>query len=176
MIPTNDPQNGPPNGAPRGGATNSSSAGAGVAVPPKRGKGDKGGTRDDGKRRAGGRAATGTVPGVPPTTPQWPAAKSVAAKSVAAKSVAAKPGVPKKVVCPVSGTIFNARTTGGRCPVCGEQVVPREALARAVPGVSSATTWLAGGGWRLVALIALIVYQLIAFGLLWHHMIDIHAL
>jgi hypothetical protein len=88
----------------------------------------------------------------------------------------AKPRLPKKVVCPVSGTVFNPRTTGGRCPVCGEQVVPEELVAQAAPFVSPAGKWLfQEGGWRLGAVILLVVYQLVIFGLLWHHLADIHA-
>lgn len=90
---------------------------------------------------------------------------------------AAKPSIPKKVVCPISGTVFNPRTTGGRCPVCGEQVVPKEVMAGATPLASPAGKWLfQEGNWRLVALITLIVYQLVLFGLLWHHLAVIHAL
>ncbi len=88
-----------------------------------------------------------------------------------------KPVVPRKVVCPVSGTVFNPRATGGRCPVCGEQVVPAEYVAQAVPVVSPVGTWLfQEGGWRLVALILLIIYQFTIFGVLWHYLATIHAL
>jgi hypothetical protein len=106
-----------------------------------------------------------------------PAPAATSAPSVPAPSmpVAPKAAVPRRVVCPVSGTVFNPRATGGRCPVCGEQVVPAALAARSLPVVSSAGAWLKGGGWRLAALIALLVYQLVIFLLLWHHLADLHA-
>lgn len=83
--------------------------------------------------------------------------------------------LPKTVVCPVSGTVFNPRATGGRCPVCGEQVVPEEQLGGVTSLARSGSQWLGQGGWRLVALIAFILYQLGIFAALWVHLADIHA-
>jgi hypothetical protein len=86
--------------------------------------------------------------------------------------------VPKKVVCPVSGTVFNPRQTGGKCPVCGEQVVPAELVAQSSVGgklaKTSAGTWL-GGNWPLVALIVLVLYQLGLFAWVWAELAAKHA-
>ncbi len=93
-----------------------------------------------------------------------------------AAAASPRPAIPKKVVCPVCSTTFNVRANGGKCPVCGEQVVPHELAAANIPVASPAGKWLfQGGGWRLVALIALLVYQLVLFGVLVHHFIDVHA-
>lgn len=88
-----------------------------------------------------------------------------------------KPILPKKIVCPVCATTFAPRRTSGRCPVCGEQVVPAEGASRALPVITPVTNWLfREGNWRLVAVGALIVYQLIIFIVLWIHLAQIHAL
>lgn len=109
-----------------------------------------------------------------PTVPVPLAAAPSGAKrgrgKAAAPGAPTRVSLPKTVVCPVSGTVFNPRTTGGRCPVCGEQVVPAELVARANPAASIGNTragqWLfANGGWRVSALIVLVLYQLGIF--LW---------
>lgn len=116
-----------------------------------------------------GRADTPTMP---MTMADEAAAQSETkrGRGKATPAAPARVSLPKTVVCPVSGTVFNPRTTGGRCPVCGEQVVPAELVARANPATSIGNTrpgqWLfANGGWRVSALIVLVLYQLGLF--LW---------
>lgn len=91
-----------------------------------------------------------------------------------------KLAVPRTVVCPVSGTVFNPRQTGGKCPVCGEQVVPAELVAQSSVGgkLAGARTfsWLGkDGNWRIVALIALVAYQLGLFAWVWAELAAKHA-
>lgn len=91
------------------------------------------------------------------------------------------PGAPppktKSVVCPVCSTTFAWRATAGRCPVCGEQVVQVDAAASAVPVVGPLWSWLTReGNWRLLAVAALVLYQLVLFIALWIHLAQIHAL
>lgn len=91
-----------------------------------------------------------------------------------------KLNVPRKVVCPVSGTVFNPRQTGGKCPVCGEQVVPAELVTQSSVGGKLAGTragnWLGkDGNWRIAALIALVVYQLGLFAWVWAELAAKHA-
>lgn len=98
----------------------------------------------------------------------------------AAPRSAPKVAVPRKVVCPVSGTVFNPRTTGGKCPVCGEQVVPAELVASASVGGKLAETpvgaWVAkDGNWKLVALIVLVLYQVGLFAWVWAELASKHA-
>ncbi len=120
-----------------------------------------------------------TPPTTEPVTPPDAAAAGLGAEPSAASDAPpiapAKRRVPRKVVCPVSGTVFNPRATGGRCPVCGEQVVPAAEVGGAVPLAGSASQWLGQGGWRLVALIMFILYQLGIFAALWIHLAAIHA-
>lgn len=103
-------------------------------------------------------------------------AATTAASAPPGRAQPAAPKTPKTVVCPVCATSFSVRGNGGKCPVCGEQVLPRELAVANIPVASPASAWLRDGGWRIVALIALVLYQLVLFGLLVHHFIDLRAL
>lgn len=86
-------------------------------------------------------------------------------------------GMANRATCPVCGTTFAPRETDGKCPVCGEQVAHRGASGSAIPMLSPFLDWIrAGGNWKVVALAALILYQLIVFIVLWIHLAQIHAL
>ncbi|GAC1451471.1 MAG: hypothetical protein PVSMB4_11330 [Ktedonobacterales bacterium] len=99
------------------------------------------------------------------------------ARQVGGTPSAPKPVVPKQVTCPVCATPFDPRGTEGRCPVCGEQVVPAEEAARTVPVLSPASRWLfREGNWRLTAVMVLVVYQIVLFIVLWIHLAQVHAL
>lgn len=87
------------------------------------------------------------------------------------------PGNANKVTCPICGTTFAPRDTDGKCPICGEQVVRKGASGGAIPVLSPFMDWLRkGGNWKVVALAALILYQLILFIVLWIHLAQTHAL
>jgi hypothetical protein len=115
-------------------------------------------------------------PGGAPRPPAQVAATGGSSDATAAAPAPTRPAAPKRVVCPVCATRFSVRGHGGKCPVCGEQVVPRELATAKIPVASPASAWLGDGGWRVVALVALVLYQLVLFGLLVHHFIDLHAL
>jgi len=88
-----------------------------------------------------------------------------------------RPAVPAKVTCPVCSTTFAPRATSGKCPVCGEQVVPQEALASSVPVVGPAIQWLVPrSGWRLSAVLVFVAYQIILFIVLWVYLATHHLL
>lgn len=88
-----------------------------------------------------------------------------------------KPAMPQKVVCPICTTTFAPRRTRGRCPVCGEQVVPAADATHNLPVITPIGNWLfRDGNWRLAAVGALVLYQLIIFIILWIHLAQIHAL
>lgn len=90
---------------------------------------------------------------------------------------APKPIIPSKVVCPVCSTTFAPRASAGRCPVCNEQVIPAEQATRNLPIITPVANWMfQKGNWRLVAVGALILYQLIIFIVLWIHLAHVHAL
>ena len=84
--------------------------------------------------------------------------------------------VPTELTCPVCATTFAPRASGGRCPVCHEQVVPEELVTRHIRGVTPAMRWLKEGGWRLVVLAAFILYQAALLIYLWHSFSDQHLL
>lgn len=87
------------------------------------------------------------------------------------------PGIGKRATCPVCGTTFAPRDSGGICPVCGEQVVTPYEAAGDIPIISPVWQWLRqGGNWRLVAVAGLILYQLILFIVLWIHLAQMRAL
>ncbi|HEU5441297.1 MAG TPA: hypothetical protein VFU88_18570 [Ktedonobacterales bacterium] len=86
----------------------------------------------------------------------------------------ASASAPKQVVCPVCGTSFEPRSTAGKCPVCGEQVVP--AAATATPIITPLARWLADGGWRLLLVLLLVVYQIVLFIWVIQQLIQKHAL
>jgi hypothetical protein len=99
-----------------------------------------------------------------------------AAPVTSAEAAAPRPALPEKVVCPVCTTTFAPHGTRGRCPVCGEQVVPVEEATRTLPIISPVASWLfQEGNWRLVAVGVLVLYQLIIFIALWIHLAQIHA-
>ncbi len=85
------------------------------------------------------------------------------AASPQAMSTPKKPVIPNRVTCPICQTSFGPRATSGKCPVCGEQVLPEADVVRVVPGVTPALAWLKAGGWRLVLLVAFALYQLALF-------------
>ncbi|HEY7985019.1 MAG TPA: hypothetical protein VID73_12665 [Ktedonobacterales bacterium] len=96
--------------------------------------------------------------------------------AAASAPVVAAP-VPHQVTCPICATTFEPHATLGRCPVCGEQVIPAATAARNIPLLSPAARRILGrGNWRVLALIALIVYQIVLFIALWLHLASIHAL
>lgn len=107
-----------------------------------------------------------STPGMPPTT-----------ASGVLVAPAPKPIIPKSVVCPVCSTTFAPRASAGRCPVCNEQVIPAEQATRNLPVITPVANWMfQKGNWRLVAVGALILYQLIIFIVLWIHLAQVHAL
>lgn len=108
-----------------------------------------------------------------------PAAPAAAApapgSSVPAPATSPRTGsAPKQVVCPVCGTSFEPRSTAGQCPVCGEQVVPAAATATSI--ITPLTRWLADGGWRLLLVLLLVVYQIVLFVWVIQQLIQKHAL
>ena len=90
---------------------------------------------------------------------------------------AQKPAIPHEVVCPICSTTFAPRRTRGRCPVCGEQVIPSADATRDLPVITPVANWLfRDGNWRLAAVGVLVLYQIILFIILWIHLAQIHAL
>lgn len=82
-----------------------------------------------------------------------------------------------RTTCPICGTTFAPHESDGKCPVCGEQVVGSLRAGGYIPVLSPAWQWLRqGGNWRLAAVVALIVYQIIMFIALWIHLAQIRAL
>ena len=105
----------------------------------------------------------------PDATPDPQAASGTVA--VAAKSAA------KTLVCPICGTTFSRRANAGKCPVCGEQVEAPEAAAPTIPVITQVSKRLfQDGNWRLVAVVALIIYEIALGALLWMHLAHLHAL
>jgi predicted RNA-binding Zn-ribbon protein involved in translation (DUF1610 family) len=90
-------------------------------------------------------------------------------------TAAARVEVPKQVTCPVCQTTFAPRATGGRCPVCGEQMIAADDLAHPTPVATPVSQWLKSGGWRVVALLALVAYQIGLFLFVLIHMKSIGA-
>lgn len=86
------------------------------------------------------------------------------------------PTVPTELTCPVCATTFAPRASGGRCPVCNEQVVPETLVTRDIRGVTPAMRWLREGGWRLVVLALFILYEAALLIYLWHSFADQHLL
>lgn len=84
--------------------------------------------------------------------------------------------VPTELTCPVCATTFAPKASGGRCPVCNEQVVPEAQVSRSIRGVTPAMRWLRAGGWRLVVLVLFILYQAALLIYLWHSFADQHLL
>lgn len=112
----------------------------------------------------GGATASSVATGTPP---------AVGPPNVAAQP---QPRAPKSVTCPICATAFEPRASGGQCPVCGEQVVPAAAVMRQIPGVSPAMRWLADGGWRLVLVLLLAVYQIALLIFVWVQLAHKHLI
>lgn len=112
------------------------------------------------------------------TTPQpgAPTGGAGLGAPVAAAPAPTPQTVPHELVCPVCATTFAPRASGGRCPVCNEQVVPAEVVTRNIRGVTPAMQWLREGGWRLVVLALFILYQVGLLIYLWHSFADQHLL
>ncbi len=82
-----------------------------------------------------------------------------------------------RATCTVCGTVFAPQASEGKCPVCGEQVVRPSLAAGETPIISSAWRWLRhGGNWRVAAVAALVLYQIIVFIILLIHLSQAHAL
>lgn len=82
-----------------------------------------------------------------------------------------------KVTCPVCGTTFAPRDSDGKCPICGEQVISPDQISGGIPLITPVGRWiLQGDNWRLAAVVALVVYQIILFIALWIHLAQTHAL
>ena len=106
-----------------------------------------------------------------PQTPHSGAAPELDAPTIPLSAAA------KQMTCHICGTTFDARSTDGKCPVCGEQAAATGLATREIPVISSAWRWVRqGGNWRLAALALLILYQIILFVVLWVHMAHVHAL
>jgi hypothetical protein len=82
---------------------------------------------------------------------------------------------PKEVTCPVCATVFDPRATTGRCPVCGEQVVPTTQVTRSVPGLTPAWAWVKTGGWRIVLVGLLVIYEVVLLIIVWQRFAAAHA-
>lgn len=83
---------------------------------------------------------------------------------------------PKEVACPVCATVFDPRATAGRCPVCGEQVMSAALVARAVPGLTPAWAWVKAGGWRVVLVALVVIYEVVLLVIVWQRFLAAHAL
>ncbi|MGE5334276.1 MAG: hypothetical protein ACM3N4_06210 [Nitrososphaerota archaeon] len=90
--------------------------------------------------------------------------------------VAPNPAMPNEIICPICATHFDPRASGGRCPVCNEQVIPQAAVSRFVPMLTPAWAWLKAGGWRLALLVAFVLYQIGLFIYMWHSLANAHVL
>lgn len=87
------------------------------------------------------------------------------------------PVAANRATCSICGTTFTPHESDGKCPVCGEQVVGSLQADGYIPALSPAWNWLRqGGNWRLVAVAALIIYQIILFIALWIHLAQMRAL
>lgn len=86
------------------------------------------------------------------------------------------PQVAGRVACPICQTAFDPRASAGACPVCGERVVPAELVTRPIPVVTPVWQWLRAGGWRLVALVMFMLYELVLFLGILHQFSQAHLL
>jgi hypothetical protein len=75
------------------------------------------------------------------------------------------------IVCPVCTTTFDPRASGGRCPLCGEQLVEQAALVGEASALSPAWRWFTFGGWRLVLVVLFVLYELMLFLYVWHGLV-----
>ena len=82
---------------------------------------------------------------------------------------------PKEVACPVCATVFDPRATTGRCPVCGEQVVPSTLATRPLPGLTPAWAWVKAGGWRIVLVGLVVIYEVVLLIIVWQRFAAAHA-
>jgi hypothetical protein len=82
---------------------------------------------------------------------------------------------PKAVTCPVCATAFDPRASAGRCPVCGEQVMPAALVMRAVPGLTPAWAWVKAGGWRMVLVALVVIYEVVLLIVVWQRFAAAHA-
>ena len=94
----------------------------------------------------------------------------------AAHSPQAVAVIPKRATCPICQTTFDPRASTGKCPVCGEQVVPPMMVTRTIPVITPLWHWLRAGGWRLALLVVFVLYQLVLFLGLWHQFTLEHLL
>ncbi len=83
--------------------------------------------------------------------------------------------LPKEVTCPICATAFDPRATKGRCPVCGEQVAPTALATRAVPWLTPTWAWVKAGGWRLVLVALMVIYEVALFIIVWQRFAAAHA-
>lgn len=112
-----------------------------------------------------------STPASGPTPDPQPVDASVAGADKHGKNA------PKTLTCPVCATTFSRRANGGKCPVCGEQVMAPDEAATAVPVISPLSKSLfQEGNWRPVAVMALVIYEIALAILLWMHLSHIHAL
>lgn len=116
-----------------------------------------------------------TRPRTPPPTSSAAITAPPAANARSPQAPHSAP-VPKSLPCPICQTTFDPRASGGRCPVCGEQVVPAAAVTREVPGLSRLGRWLKSGGWRVVLVLLVVLYQIVLFIYLWHLFVVNHLL
>jgi hypothetical protein len=107
-----------------------------------------------------------------------PVATVVAPEQARARAVPPgdKPKIPRRVTCPICATEFGPRATAGRCPVCGEQVVPEDVVRRKVPVLTPTWTWLKSGGWRVVVVLIVVAYQVALLAFVWHWLAAAHLL
>lgn len=108
----------------------------------------------------GGGASPGTGANTAIATPS-------AASPTSPSATGGMPSMPREVTCPICETTFAPRGTAGKCPVCGEQVMPAATLTREISVLSPLGRWLAGGGWRAIVLVLLVLYQISLFVVLW---------
>lgn len=112
----------------------------------------------------GGAPASSVATGTPPVG------------ALGAAPAHSQPRVPRHLTCPICATTFEPRASDGQCPVCGEQVAPAAAVTRQIPGVSPAMRWLADGGWRLVLVLLLAVYQIALLIFVWVQLAHKHLI
>lgn len=126
---------------------------------------------------SGGVSGPDNVPTMP-LSPSGKAGPSGASAAIATKLPAApRPSpLPREVSCPICKTTFAPRSSAGRCPVCGEQVLPAAAATREVPVLSPTGRFLAAGGWRAVLLVFLLLYEIALFIFLWVALSRAHLL